>query len=70
MNTDSKDQEFIKKAKLSYVKCPHGDLHEGELMTLVCVDVSCTQKGLICPVCRMNDHEKHKVFLQSFRPSL
>lgn len=34
---DLKDDDFIKKSKLSYIKCFEGDLHEGELMTLVCV---------------------------------
>ena len=30
-------------------------------MNLVCVDSSCTKRGLICPVCRMNNHEEHQV---------
>jgi hypothetical protein len=53
---DLKNEDFIKKSRISYLKCTEGDLHEGEQMTLVCVEVKCTKKGLICPVCRVNEH--------------
>ena len=56
-----KDEDFIKKSKLSYLKCTSGELHEGESLTLVCVESKCQKKGLICPVCRMNEHDTHKV---------
>lgn len=47
-------------------------MHTGELMNLVCVDSVCTKRGLICPVCRMNNHESHqilplKVFLEEIK---
>jgi hypothetical protein len=34
---DLKDEDFIKKSRVAYLQCTEGDLHEGELMTLVCV---------------------------------
>lgn len=39
------------------MKCREGGLHDGEVLNFVCVDTKCAKKGLICPVCRMNDHE-------------
>ena len=45
----------------SYAKCPAGDLHTGEIMSLVCVDAKCSKRGLICPICRMNNHDDHEV---------
>ena len=51
----------VKKMKLHYSQCPAGDLHTGELMNLVCVDANCTRRGLICPICRMNNHEEHQI---------
>lgn len=47
----------IKKMSLSYAKCPAGDLHNGEILSLVCVDAKCQKRGLICPICRMMNHE-------------
>ena len=51
----------IKKMTLNYCECPLGDMHTGEVMSLVCVDSSCQKRGLICPVCRMHNHETHKI---------
>jgi hypothetical protein len=48
--------ESIKKYSLKYVHCPHGGLHSGEVMNLVCVDSTCNHRGLICPICRMDHH--------------
>lgn len=45
-------EDFIKKSKVRYMKCKQGDLHDGELLTVVCVDATCNRRGLICPVCR------------------
>lgn len=30
-------------------------------MSLVCVDAKCSKRGLICPICRMNNHEDHEI---------
>jgi hypothetical protein len=49
----------IKKISLSYAKCPAGDLHTGEILSLVCVDTKCQKRGLICPICKMMNHEEH-----------
>jgi hypothetical protein len=46
----------IKKMSLSYAKCPAGDLHTGEILSLVCVDSKCQKRGLICPICKMINH--------------
>jgi len=46
----------FKKQSFSYAKCPAGDLHTGEIMSLVCVDAKCQKRGLICPICRANNH--------------
>lgn len=51
--------EDIKKISLSYAKCPAGDLHTGEILSLVCVDTKCQKRGLICPICKMMNHEEH-----------
>ena len=51
----------VKKMVLRYSECPAGDLHTGELLNLVCVDGACTHRGLICPICRMNNHEEHQI---------
>lgn len=53
--------DSIKKMTLHYSHCPNGDLHTGELMNLVCVDANCQHRGLICPICRMNNHEEHQI---------
>lgn len=44
-----------------YCECPLGDLHTGEVMNLVCVDSTCSKRGLICPVCRMKNHDEHQI---------
>jgi hypothetical protein len=53
--------DSLKKSRMQYMKCREGGLHDGELLNFVCVDTKCEKKGLICPVCRMNEHEEHKV---------
>ena len=45
------DPDFIKKARVRYLKCQEGGLHEGEVLNFICIDPQCRQKGLICPVC-------------------
>ena len=62
----------IKKYSLKYVHCPHNGLHTGEVMNMVCVDSACSNRGLICPICRMENHETHqilpiKTFLEQIR---
>lgn len=64
----------IKKMSLSYAKCPNGDLHTGEILSLVCVDAKCQKRGLICPICRMMNHDNHevmplKIFIDEVRKS-
>lgn len=56
-----KDPHFIKKARLDYRLCQGQGLHQGEQLTLVCVDSKCNAKGLICPVCKETSHKDHKV---------
>lgn len=56
MNSDE-----IKERVLQYHSCPLGDLHEGEQLNLVCLDPQCKETGLICPICRTQKHQKHKV---------
>lgn len=46
----------IKKSSFKYVHCGLGGLHSGEVMNMVCVDSTCTQRGMICPICRMEKH--------------
>jgi hypothetical protein len=41
-------------------------------MNMICLDNTCLKKGLICPICRMEQHEKHqilpiKTFLEHIR---
>lgn len=55
------NQASIKKLNLTYAKCPHGDLHSGEVMNLICVDSNCGRRGIICPICRMKNHEDHEI---------
>lgn len=57
------NSDYIKKSKIHYLKCDEGELHQGEVLNFVCVDSKCSKKGLICPVCRMSDHQDHKVTL-------
>ncbi|CAK66025.1 unnamed protein product (macronuclear) [Paramecium tetraurelia] len=53
--------EDIKTRALNYLNCPLGDMHEGEQLNFVCIDSTCKEMGLICPVCRSQKHAKHKV---------
>lgn len=58
---DCVGEDFVKKSKVHYLHCKKGNLHSGELLTLVCVDSKCTNRGLVCPVCRAEEHDTHKV---------
>lgn len=51
----------IKKSHFKYPRCQGGEMHDGEVMNLVCVDASCLNRGLICPICRMDSHDTHKI---------
>lgn len=53
--------QSIKKYSFKHVKCNQGGMHTGEVMNMVCVDSACTHRGLICPICRMENHESHQV---------
>ncbi|CAD8050421.1 unnamed protein product [Paramecium primaurelia] len=53
--------EDIKTRPINYLNCTFGDMHEGEQLNFVCLDTTCKEMGLICPVCRSQKHAKHKV---------
>ncbi|CAD8057396.1 unnamed protein product [Paramecium primaurelia] len=53
--------EDIKTRAINYLNCTLGDMHEGEQLNFVCLDTTCKEMGLICPVCRSQKHAKHKV---------
>ncbi|CAD8056824.1 unnamed protein product [Paramecium primaurelia] len=53
--------EDIKSRVMNYLNCPYGDMHEGEQLNFVCLETTCKEMGLICPVCRTQKHSKHKV---------
>lgn len=42
----------IKNTKMKYLECNNGDLHEGEILNLVCIDPTCKDNGMICSICR------------------
>ncbi|KRX02414.1 hypothetical protein PPERSA_10031 [Pseudocohnilembus persalinus] len=44
-----------------YKLCNQGGLHQGECLNYVCVEPVCYKNGLICPVCRYENHLSHKV---------
>jgi hypothetical protein len=72
MNIDS---EEFKKVRIRYLKCPRGDLHQGEVLNFICVDPLCSSKGLICPVCQSTTHQGHhtlhlKIFLAEVNRNL
>ncbi|KAL4436299.1 hypothetical protein ABPG74_015890 [Tetrahymena malaccensis] len=54
-------EEIIKQSKLRYLECPKGHLHDGEQLNFICVDPVCKDSGLICSICRIEIHQKHKV---------
>lgn len=55
------DPNFIKKSKINYFNCEAKGLHEGEKLVLVCLDPECKSRGLICPVCKEENHKNHEV---------
>lgn len=69
------DPDFIKKSKINYFSCDCKGLHEGEKLVLVCIQPDCKNKGLICPVCKEENHKDHeavhlKVFLGELQAKL
>lgn len=54
-------EEAIKTAQIRYLECEKGCLHEGEQLNFICVDSGCKEAGIICSICRMDSHSKHKV---------
>ncbi len=61
-----------KSKKLNYFSCNKGGLHEGEHLNYICLNKECTERGLVCSICRNTDHIKHednvcslKLFLNS-----
>ena len=55
-------EDLLKQCKLRYLECQKGKLHDGEQLNFICVDSICKDSGLICSICRMEAHAKHKVF--------
>lgn len=53
-------QSFIKNVKVQYLHCPKAGLHEGEILSFICIDAACPSKGLICPICLNQEHAAHQ----------
>lgn len=47
--------------RMKYFVCDRTGAHQGEFLNLICVESGCSSKGLICSICRAEDHEKHRV---------
>ncbi|CAD8062816.1 unnamed protein product [Paramecium sonneborni] len=63
--------EDVKSKVMNYLNCPLGDMHEGEQLNFVCLETTCKEIGLICPICRCQKHSKHKVIpLKTFLADL
>lgn len=49
-----------------YYECQNGNLCQGEILNYICFDQHCTKNGLICCVCKTNEHKDHKTLPQKY----
>lgn len=52
----------VNKQKLSYPLCENPD-HPNELTNYICLERKCHNKGLLCSLCRLSNHDNHNVHI-------
>ena len=65
---------FSTATKAKYPKCEVKKQHQKDILNLVCLSSNCKSKGVLCSMCKAEEHSKHhvmpaKTFLAKVRDS-